>query len=542
MRKRIALLLGLLLGLALLVTACAADIPAPVPGPTSAQPPATTLAMDDMTYPLADASGIVVHDFDLGEGSLTNGIGKPVPCPLTGIIAAPTTPGPHPVVMLIHGVTQIGSVYDKVYAGFDYLVQQLAGEGYVAIAPNMNVEYSSDYGESNNSDWAYSIYQQHLAHLASANDGAALPYGVDLAGKVDLSRIHLMGHSRGGQVADALIRKDAALGTNRVMSLVLIESTAPVSDDPHPDVPTGIILGEYDGDVPEDGQSVFDAIQHEAGRTTPASLVFLRGANHSFFNRAFLNEDGPAAVDRLSREQQERFLKHYAAAFLSIYAQGHAPFGVWDPSRPQPVSMFGYPVVASSTQPGHRWLLTVSASAQPAPNADGGASVDFVTQTRIAGDVLFNHPGVALGDADLPLYRIRWDGTSGTVSLPVTSAQLDGAQSISLFVAVDSSDALNPFGKDQALSVTLRDYAGLTRTVHVPVGTSALSWHSGQTQDIEGLDGSTTTVWSGTMPLGELRVPLGLFAGVDMHDIAGIDIALDQTDSGAVMLAGISAS
>ncbi|MCL1841021.1 MAG: dienelactone hydrolase family protein [Propionibacteriaceae bacterium] len=532
-----------LLGLALLasVTACATTDPTPVPAPSSAAPQVATLGLDDMAYDLADASGIAVHDFNLGNGTLTNGIGKPVPCPLTGIIAAPTTPGPHPVVMVIHGVTQINGIDDAVYAGFDYLIKQLAAEGYVALAPNMNVEYSSDYGESNNSDWAYSIYQQHLAALARANDGVAMPYGVDLAGKLDLSQIHLMGHSRGGQVADALIRKDAALGTRRVRSLVLIESTAPVSDDPHPDVPTGIILGEYDGDVPEAGQSIFDAIRHESGRTTPASLVFLRGANHAFFNRAFTNEDGPAAVDRLSREQQERFLTHYASAFLSVYAKGRTPFGIWDPSRPQPVSMFGYPVVASSVQPGHRTLLAVAASADPAPNADGGASIAFVTQKRVASDLLFNHPGVALGDADLPLYRISWDGTSGSVSLPLTSKQLDGTQSISLFVAVDSSDSLNPFGQDQSFTLTLRDYAGGTRSVRVPIGTSALSWHSGQTQNIEGFDGSTTTVWSGTMPLGELRVPLRLFAGVELHNIAGIDIALDQTERGAVMLSGISA-
>ena len=52
--------------------------------------------------------------------------------------------------------------------GFDYLVKQLAAEGYVAIAININVNYTFDFGESIWDSWAYSIFEKHLELLRAS--------------------------------------------------------------------------------------------------------------------------------------------------------------------------------------------------------------------------------------------------------------------------------------------------------------------------------------------------------------------------------------
>ena len=525
---------------ALLLASCAAQTNPP---PEANQPPqieSSTLAMSDMAYKPADSSGIIVHDFDLGNGELKNILGQDVPCPLEGIIAAPSGGGPYPLVMIFHGATRINSIHDKIYAGFDYLVKQLAAEGYVAVSVNVNVEYTFDYGESLNYEWAYQIYKQHMDNLERANAGKDPGYGVDLASKIDFSRVYMIGHSRGGELADAIVRREQAEGLHRIKSLLLIQPGTLIYDEPYPDIPTGIVLGEFDGDVPEDGQYIFDYIQREPGRKAPASLVYLRGANHNFFNRAMLADDGTSEKNRLTREQQEDFLTHYAGAFLSMYAKGNAPWGIWDVKEAQPVSMFGYAVTASYFQPGRRSLLSVSETGLSALQAGGAATVSYTEQTPGPGGILFHHPGGSMNDRTLPLYRIGWNGTDGAVSLPMQTTDLSNFSALSLFVAADSSDGLNPPGKPQAFTVTLKDGSGMLRSVLIPAGTSALAWHSGEAQEFEGFD-TTFTVWSGQMPLGELRIPLSCFEGLDFSKITECSILLNQTPSGAVMTSGLFA-
>jgi len=507
----------------------------------------------DMTYTLADSSGVKVSAYDFGEGDLKNSAGKQVPCPLDGIIAAPEGSGPYPLVIVFHGVTWVENVYDRVYSGFDYLVAQLAAEGYVALSFNVNIEYYCwDYGDSRMFDWAYQVYKQQIALLRRANDGQESGHGVDLKGKIDFSQIHLIGHSCGGEMADLIIRKERGEGLDRIKSLIRVEATTLIYDDPFPDVPTGIIIGEFDGDVPEAGQYVFDELQKQQGRVSPASIVYLRGANHAFFNRCFIMDEARSRINRLTREQQEDFLARYTSAFLSVYAKGREPgrpenrFSIWDVTEPQPVTMFGYAVTASSLMPERLTLVSPTPDGSPRPVSDGAASVKFISKTPRDG-VWFRHPGASYSAGDkFPLYAIRWNAPGGTVGFscardsPIDfSADLSAYSALSLFVAVDSSDDLNPKGEDQSFTVSLMDKSGRKQSVLVPRGTSALAYHDGRIVEIKEFDGTITRYWDGYMPLGELRIPLSYFDGVNLSIVTELLIELNQTDAGAVMLSGI---
>jgi dienelactone hydrolase len=507
-----------------------------------------TLALQDMTYTLADSSGVIVTAYDFGEGDLKNSAGKQVPCPLDGIIAAPGGSGQYPLVIIFHGVTRVKNVYDKIYSGFDYLVAQLAAEGYVAVSFNVNIEYHCwDYGESRMFDWGYQVYKQQIALLQRANNGEEYGHGVDLQGKIDFSQIHLIGHSCGGELADLIIRKERDEGLNRIRSLVRVEATTLIYDDPFPDVPTGIIIGEFDGDVPETGQYVFDELQREQGRVSPASIVYLRGANHAFFNRCFITDEARSQRNRLTRGQQEDFLTRYACAFLSVYAKGQAPgrfnrLGIWDLTEPQPVTMFGYAVTASSLTPERLTLVSPTPAGLPRLDSGSAVSVTFISKTSRDG-VWFRHPGASYSACNkLPLYAIRWNGGGGTVSFNCNKDRhidFSAYSALSLFVAVDSSDDLNPKGEAQSFIVSLMDESGAKQNVLIPKGTSALAYHDGRLVEIKEFDGRITRYWDGYMPLGDLRIPLSYFDGINLNAVTELLIELNQTDSGAVMLSGI---
>jgi hypothetical protein len=108
-----------------------------------------------------------------------------------------------------------------------------------------------------------------------------------------------------------------------------------------------------------------------------------------------------------------------------------------------------------------------------------------------------------------------------------------------MFVAVDSSDTLNPKGDDQSFTVNLMDASGAKQSVLVPKGTSALAYHDGRIVEIKEFDGTITRYWDGYMPLGELRIPFSYFNKINLSKVPELLIELDQTDTGAVMLSGI---
>ncbi|MCL2368353.1 MAG: stalk domain-containing protein [Oscillospiraceae bacterium] len=510
------------------------------------------LPLDDMFFPLADASNIQVHEFDFGMANIVDLINRPLPVPMAGVIAAPSTPGPHPLVVVIHG-NALGqpevqeSIYARVYSGFGYLVRQLAAEGYVAISFNVSVDYSVDYGESVWGDFAYQIYQYHLARLEQANAGETVGHGLDLTGMIDFDEIHLIGHSRGGENADTFVRRERAAGLDRIRSIIRVGSTVFVYNEEDenaapPDLPVGVILPEFDGDVRFlDGQIIFDEALAQGTNNSMISLVFLRGANHNWFNSFLAGDDGARfdfAVDRITRAEQEDFLMRYAAAFLSMTSQNRAPWGAFNVTQPQPVRMFGHDVVASTYVAGLQSVLATPVAGVPAATATGSATAAFYVQTwPWESEGLFSHPTVlARPDGRLPLYDLQWTGTDGAVSFPLLNGNFSQHQTLSLYLAMDSSSLLNAQGQGQALTITLRDGSGTERSVIAPPGTSALAWHPGHALYD---DWDSSYYWEGHMPLGELRIPLTFFTGLDLAVITQLTISFDQTASGAVMLADV---
>ena len=208
--------------------------------------------------------------------------------------------------------------------------------------------------------------------------------------------------------------------------------------------------------------------------------------------------------------------------------------------------MFGYSVTVSSLTPERLPLFIPSEAGMPRPDSGGAASVTFISKTYRDG-VWFRHPGASYAaDKKLPLYAIRWNESGGTVSFSCTqdspidfSADFSAYNALSLFVAVDSSDALNPKGEAQSFTVALMDASGAKQSVLVPKGTSALAYHDGRIVEIKEFDGTITRYWDGYMPLGELRIPLSYFNGINLSKVSELLIELDQTDSGAIMLSGI---
>lgn len=292
-------------------------------------------------------ASIASTTYDLGvrdfpqplEGDLAR-----MPIRLWGSISVPDGAGPFPVVVIVHGAhgdnCPAGELDGETWPcfdterrsdlGLDHLGRAVARAGAIAVVPNVNAAYSGGWGEGANLERLRfrQVVESTLAELARAGTGTADAFdGLALAGRVDLGRLGVVGHSRGGYNAVAWTRR--ATSAYPASSLFLL---APyLKGRTVADVPLTVAVGTCDGDTGDSGLSYVTAARSDAGRTTPTVTLRVAGANHNNYNRTLVAEgldDADPSARGCRRAQrprpgaQQRWLRtvvvdHLAATLLS---------------------------------------------------------------------------------------------------------------------------------------------------------------------------------------------------------------------------------
>ena len=337
----------------LLLAACTTPPPAQIAVLTATPASAPT------AEPLAtvEAGGLpAAVEYDLGETTIVQerfaegDSFRNMPVRLNGVIAVPAEgDGPFPVVMIIHG-THPGcpevekgvdrwpcdpAVEQRNYSGFAYLASALAAQGYIVLAPNFNAEHTFGFGEPTPDERLTQVFDLHLQGLAEAAAGGANGFGVDLAGRADLGRLALFGHSRGGGSAVGLANNPELMAASRgygPAAGVLLIAGATAALDPWSSVsaPLATILAACDGDVTDQaGQFFFEGPRLAPDQTEWAASAWLERANHNSFNTILPGDmitlrDRPDCETLLDGEAQRAWLVDYAGDFLTTLFAGDA--------------------------------------------------------------------------------------------------------------------------------------------------------------------------------------------------------------------------
>jgi hypothetical protein len=456
--------------------------------------------------------------------------------PLNGHICIPRGRGPFPLAVFAHGNH---NPFENSTPGYLYLCQLLASHGIIAATIDVNFLNGSNFGEN---DARAIVHLEHLKQFRNWNNTSGHP----LHGKVDLNRILIVGHSRGGEavghasffnrlaaIGPVLLDGSAGLGPYRfaLSAAVAIAPTdrqfVPVTGPTVVPDSYFIIHGSKDSDVfTFEGYHTYERA-HAVDLANPTvsdgkfkAMLWVHKANHNQFNSVWAPETAPGvAMPRPSQEQIARV--HLGALALAVLLdrreyfavlRDHAAATTWDPAGTELVSQYQDPqrIFVQHNQEG-LGPLVVSLPVQGTVAADGVVAARQLT--ALVG-------GAATTTITA---RLAWNAAGSRLLLQVDPATLPAERYKVLALRVgQSNEATNTANRDQ--DFTLEVSSG-SRTAAFP----ASSLHRLLFPDAPPFGPAKIVMQTLRLPVARL-----VERGVDPSDLRAIALVFDRRQTGVV--------
>jgi dienelactone hydrolase len=387
--------------------------------------------------------------------------------PLNARVWYPDGPGPFPLALIVHGNHAMAEFSDPGYA---YLGELLASRGFILVSVDENFLNSGLFHDPPKQQavrgW---LLLEHLRLWREWNEDVRNFFH----GRVDLERIALMGHSRGGEAAataalfnrmqydpeDANIRFDYGF---QIKSVVAI---APADGQYKPagqhrwieDVNYLTLQGANDADVSSFmGSRQWDQVRYTQPGPWFKAEIYAYRANHGQFNTEWGRTDAGQPLSwflnlrpLLSGDEQRRISKTYIAAFLEATLH----------DRREYLPLF------QDWRTGRAWLpdtiyLNRYQEASYRALASFGEDADLTTTTAPGGHITGENLSIwhegripwREGDRDYNGVFLGWNRAKGgalpeyTITLPEGAAAkwLGAASTVELSIAALDEDAPLP--------------------------------------------------------------------------------------------------
>lgn len=370
----------------------------------------------------------------------------------------------YPVALFLHGrhaTCNVGSSFDPACAladqipshqGYDYIMERLASQGIISVSIDAYEIQHDRLGV-----WNYEarglLILKWLDILRDWNDNGTDPFGSIFQGKLDMTKIALSGHSRGGEAVVAAEHLNDTWPNPH--SIVALNAIAPTDQNALngisyvPDeAPYYLIIGARDGDVSNmQGVRTYDrAYPQGAANRQHKSMSIMYGANHNYYNTIWTptadlgslnpwiaSDDGSSAdPDPMTSPEQLQSGLSTIAGFFRRHLQGFEPYkeimtGRYEPSlMPNDRVFWTYQdgnrvavdnfedipyLAATNTLGGTNSYTGFTTEAETHLNSD---SSDYIPTPALPGDS-YNHDtiGLKLEWSSAATYEIELPGASG---------------------------------------------------------------------------------------------------------------------------------
>lgn len=528
--------------------------------------------------------------FDLGELAY-----KPDSFPnfveLRGSVHYPTSlsGGPFPVIVLLHGrhvttyrtsapgTTSLSwppaAGFQSIisFDGYDYFARNMASHGYIVISISANAINAADAPLSDRGMNARGqLVQKHLDMWKDYNTVGGVPFGTKFVGKLDMTRIGTMGHSRGGEgvVYNALLNK--SLGSPYGIKAVLTLAPVDFYRKKLNGIPLMNIAPYCDGDVSDlQGVHFYDDVRYnDTTDTAPKHSVLMMGANHNFYNTVWTpgsyiagtSDDWGSTTDpfcsanrvgngRLDTTKQKAAFNTYGSAFFRMYVGGDtsfAPILETDDIYPPVSSKLDTTQVYVSYHPGKNKRRDIN-------RMDTATNIAVNTLSAAVNSVGLLSSGICGGGLTIPLCNfstakakephrgtatlkglaqmsLRWNHDTDYYQneIPEVYQNTTMYQSLSFRTTVNYRDT-RPVGRDLDFSVQLIDSNGKSSSLPVSQFSGALFYQPGTQNNV-----LPKTLFN------TVKIPLIKFKGIDQTKLKYVRFLFDKADSGAVLVTDIA--
>jgi len=265
--------------------------------------------------------------------------------PLNARVWYPDGPGPFPLVLIVHGNHDMADFSDPGYA---YLGELLASRGFILASVDENfINSGLFHGPPKERAVRGWLLLEHLKLWREWNKTAGNPF----QGKVDMERIALMGHSRGGEAAAtaALFNRMSVCPENANIqfagynfAIKSVVAIAPADGQYKPagqhrwieDVSYLTLQGAHDADVSLFmGSRQWDHVRYTRPGPEFKAEIYAYRANHGQFNTVWGRTDAGEPLSWLLNlkplmpgPEQRRISKTYISAFLEATLHGRREY------------------------------------------------------------------------------------------------------------------------------------------------------------------------------------------------------------------------
>ena len=265
--------------------------------------------------------------------------------PLQARVWYPSGEGPFPLVLVVHGNHSMEDYSDP---GYDYLGELFASRGIILASVDENFINSSMSARVDLMAERPGLKEENdargwllLEHLAQWRDWNRQP-GHRFNGMIDMDRVALIGHSRGGEAVgvaaafnsldrypdDATVDFDFGFNLRGVIAIAPVYGQYQPRERPTPikDVNYFTIHGDMDGDVQSfEGVAQYSRVGFSGEDFRFRSSLYVVGANHGQFNTTWENLDTSLyrawALDLegiMDGEAQRDVARVYFSAFMEV--------------------------------------------------------------------------------------------------------------------------------------------------------------------------------------------------------------------------------